>query len=839
VRLSIRGKLFALVVLLTLPMAVAIGFLIERGIGKDIRFAEKERIGLDYQRPLFEVGIALRRLEVLAAIGAPELELARAAVQVDDAFSSALRADARDAEPLRLTAAALEAEARDVPPLPAQQAAWFTISAAIARREAPDVGAIDAVATDARRLALLAGDNSNLILDPDLDSYYLMDLTNLAIPDAIVRIARARSLPADWFTDPDALRALGTLAALLDEVDLPRIASSTKSALAEDERFYGVSESLAPRMQPALDAHDGAARRLVESLRAASREPLAGFGVEALALEALTASHALWTASAEELDRLLEHRIEVHRDARIAGLLLALAGFVVAALGGRLVARTIARSLDRARALAERVAQGDLASTSEVTTAPTRDETGALIESLSRMAGSLRRLVAQVAASAAAVTELSARVDETSSELGQRARRQRDAAVDAAVVTQEFAQSIESGSGHANGLLEAAEATCTSMQEIESQARAIEAEMEHFAQIVAQLLSAMDQMASNGQTIAAAAQSLRGAGDEVVGSVVELRGSIASIETSASTSRDDARAMLESVEQGEAATRESMAANAAILEAFEGLSSAVAQLQQRSARIEQVLAVIDGVADEVQLLSLNASIISAQAGEHGRAFTVVALEIGELARTTEASSGEIRKSVRDLQHEISGVSASVATGTSQVQNGLACAEAAQATLGALSERARASAQRATTISEAAALQSVSVAAVERAASTVQGGVIEIGASVEQYSASVRSVRDTVASVDQLVKPVLSAAARQTGESGTVSTSMRELMERAKELGASTAHQRDATARIRAALDVFRDGTEATTSVAGDLDEVVALLRERMASLAREVTRFQI
>lgn len=838
-RLSLRGKLFALVVLLTLPMALAIAFLIERGIGKDIRFAEKERIGLDYQRPLFEVGIALRRLELLAAIGAPERELARAAAQVDDAFASALRADARDAEPLRLTATALEAEDRDVPPLTAQHAAWSEISATITRRESPEAGAIDALANDARRLALLAGDNSNLILDPDLDSYYLMDLTNLAIPDAIVRLARARSLPADWFVDPDASPALGTLAALIDEVDLPRIAGSTRSALAEDARFYGVSESLGPRLEPALAAHDAATRQLVASLRAASREPLAGFGVEALALDALAASHALWIATAEELDRLLEHRIAAHREARIAGLLLALAGFVVAALGGRLVARAIARSLDGARALAERVAEGDLASTSQLEVSRSRDEMDALMESLSRMAGSLRRLVAQVAASTAAVSELSSRVDETAGELGQRARRQRDAAVDAAVVTHEFAQSIDSSSGHANGLLEAAEATCTSMQEIESQARAIEGEMEHFAQIVAQLLSAMDQMATNGQTIATAAQSLRGAGDEVVGSVAELRGSISSIETSASTSRDDAHAMLASVEQGEAATRESMAANAAILEAFEALRAAVAQLEQRSTRIEQVLAVIDGVVGEVQLLSLNASIISAQAGEHGRAFSVVALEIRELARTTEASSGEIRDSVRDLQREIGGVSASVATGTDAVQNGLACAERAQATLSALSERAHASAERATVISEAAALQSVSVAAVERAASTVQGGVIEIGASVEQYSASVRSVRDTVASVDQLVKPVLSAAARQTGETGTVSTSMRELMERAKELGSAATHQRDATARIRAALDVFRDGTEATTGVAGDLDQVVAQLRERMASLAREVTRFEI
>jgi methyl-accepting chemotaxis protein len=242
--------------------------------------------------------------------------------------------------------------------------------------------------------------------------------------------------------------------------------------------------------------------------------------------------------------------------------------------------------------------------------------------------------------------------------------------------------------------MQAAESTRGSMSEIESEAGSIEREMRQLSAVVSELLYAMEEMTANSRSIANAADSLRTAGDQAVGSVDDLRRSISSIEHAAMTSRDDAGEMLASAEHGETATRGSMAANQEILDAFDVLRAAIEQLQGRSSRIEQVLAVINGVGDEVGLLSLNASIIAAQSGEHGRSFAVVANEIGELARETDASSSEIAKIVSDLQQDILGVSRAVASGTDQVRRGFERAREADTTLRGLAERARASAERA-------------------------------------------------------------------------------------------------------------------------------------------------
>jgi methyl-accepting chemotaxis protein/ABC-type sugar transport system substrate-binding protein len=86
-----------------------------------------------------------------------------------------------------------------------------------------------------------------------------------------------------------------------------------------------------------------------------------------------------------------------------------------------------------------------------------------------------------------------------------------------------------------------------------------------------------------------------------------------------------------------------------IKDTVEDAATAIRRLGSESGRIGEILEVIDGVAEQTNLLALNASIIAAQAGEHGRGFSVVADEIKELAERTRASTQEIGEIIRSLQ----------------------------------------------------------------------------------------------------------------------------------------------------------------------------------------------
>ena len=97
---------------------------------------------------------------------------------------------------------------------------------------------------------------------------------------------------------------------------------------------------------------------------------------------------------------------------------------------------------------------------------------------------------------------------------------------------------------------------------------------------------------------------------------------------------------------------------------------AINRLAHHSARVGEFLSVIQEVVEQTNLLSLNASIIAAQAGSRGRAFAVVAEEVRSLARRTSASAKEIEELVRNIQKETSHVQRSVTQGKDKVKEGV-------------------------------------------------------------------------------------------------------------------------------------------------------------------------
>ena len=499
------------------------------------------------------------------------------------------------------------------------------------------------------------------------------------------------------------------------------------------------------------------------------------------------------------------------------------------------LSRDVTVPLRELRTLAREMAEGNFDVAPRVFS---DDEVGQLGDSFGETRQNLRRLLGRVGGSGTTITDGVRVITGGTEMLLGRSRDQSE-------LTESSSMAVENVRGGIRNVVGAAETVTDLTQDASSRALQLQASAEEVARSMDYLFQSVEKTSASTTEMHASmnemsqrTEVLAGIGEEVLSFVAEMDSTVTELLSSSQSTAEIAQQVREDARAGGAAVDRTVEGINVTHELTMSTAKTIDDLQRSVGEISQILTVIEDVANRTNLLSLNAAIIAAQAGEQGAGFTVVADEIRELAERTRGSTKEISTIIKAVQSGSRQAVSKMHEGVTRVTDNVRLARDAAASLGKIVDSATRSYEMATRISRALGEQSQASRRLHEVTSRMSDHIAEINRATREQARGTQLMAHESERVRDIAAQVKNATEEQSTAGKGITSALEKIAEDARAMRDLLERQLEETDRIADASRVMLEIAQKNDAMAREFNATVQNLVQSGQEFESEVTKFR-